>query len=68
MTNVYDKEYERILKRSIKRKYGYLMKDIELYAYGPSLQYVDITWVDVKIKNRMVVRNDRFYLNNSEIY
>jgi hypothetical protein len=50
MTNVYDKEYERTLKRSIKRKYDYLMKDIEIYAYGPSLQWVDMTWVDVRIK------------------
>lgn len=68
MTNVYDKDYERMLKRSIKRKYDYLMKYIEIYAYEPSLQWVDMTRVDVRIKNKMVVRNDRFYLHNSEIY
>ena len=68
MTNVYDKEYERRLKRAIKRKYGYLMKDIEIYAYGPSLQWLDITWVDVRIKNKIVFSNHRFYIPNSEIY
>lgn len=68
MTNVYDKDYVRILKRSIKRKYGHLMKDIEIYAYGPSIQWVNMTWVDARIKNKMVVREDRFYFHNDEIY
>lgn len=68
MTNVYDKDYVISLKRSIKRKYGHCIKDIEIYAYGPSKQWVDMTWVDAKIKNKMEVREDRFYFHNNEIY
>lgn len=34
MTNVYDKEYERTLKRSIKRKYGHCMKKPECKNSG----------------------------------
>lgn len=65
MTNVYDKEYERTLKRSIKRKYGYCMKDLEICAYGPSIQWLNMSWVDARIKNKRV---DRFYFHNNEIY
>lgn len=50
MTNVYDKEYERTLKRSIKRKYGHCMKDLEICAYGSSIQWLNMSWVDARIK------------------
>lgn len=46
MTNVYDKEYERTLKRSIKRKYGHCMKDLEICAYGTSIQWLNMSWID----------------------
>lgn len=65
MTNVHDIEYERTLKRSIKRKYGHLMKDLEIRAYAPSIQWLNMTWVDARIKNKRV---DRFYFHNDEIY
>lgn len=65
MTNVYDKEYERTLKRSIKRKYGHCMKDLEICSYGPSIQWLNMSWVDDRIKNKRV---DRFYFHNDEIY
>lgn len=48
MTNVYDKEYERTLKRSIKRKYGHCMKDLEICGYGLSIQWLNMSWVDAK--------------------